>query len=162
MTVLPCYVAAPYTMAPRVRLLHAELSGLGFTPLSTWAEEADGSPEALTETPRHVLRSYHASNMRGVSEALFVVALTHPTLGREMYVECGAALAMGTPVFWHGPGPGPLSRLAHPYSVDAPDLGALFDSLAHVATSGRLHGAPVAAAELAQLLVLARQIEGVW
>ncbi|MBI2395765.1 MAG: hypothetical protein HYV09_39740 [Deltaproteobacteria bacterium] len=108
MSLLRCYVAAPFGDAPFVREVHACLRLLGLGPTSSWAEHADGSPEQLDAMPLEEVRALAERNDHALATSDVVLVLPREGAGREMYAEARLAIAIGLPVVWVG-GPRPLS-----------------------------------------------------
>lgn len=108
MSLLRCYVAAPFGDAPFVREVHACLRLLGLEPTSSWAEHADGSPEQLDAMPLEEVRALAERNDHALATSDVVLVLPREGAGREMYAEARLAIAIGLPVVWVG-GPRPLS-----------------------------------------------------
>ncbi len=110
MSLLRCYVAAPFADAPFVREVHACLRLLGIEPSSSWAEapSADGQPERLDLMPIEQVRAIAERNDHALATSDVVLVLPRDGAGREMYAEARLAIAIGLEVIWVG-GPRPLS-----------------------------------------------------
>jgi hypothetical protein len=101
MTVLRCYVAAPYGDASIVRAVHELLRASGIEPTSSWAEGASGV-EDLESMPLAEVRALAARNDLALSGSDVLLALPRDGAGREMFAEIRLALAFGIPVVWVG------------------------------------------------------------
>lgn len=95
------YVAAPFSDAGVVRVVHDRLGTLGIVPTSRWVDQASGAEDFARFEPSR-LRAIAAQNdadLRG-SDALLVLA--RAGAGGEMFAEARVGLDWGKAVVWVG------------------------------------------------------------
>ena len=98
---LKVYVAAPYSEAENVRLIHNRLLGIDCTYTSFWAERAWG-PEDFSKFTESQLRKIGEENDTHIRIAHLVLALPLPGMGGEMFAEIRYAQTLRYRVFWVG------------------------------------------------------------
>jgi hypothetical protein len=95
------YVAAPYSTAGLIRDLHTRLRSRGLTPVSTWAERANG-PEDFSMFTVEEIQGHAAHNDADLRAADVVLVIDHEGRGRETYGELRLALEWGKPAIYVG------------------------------------------------------------
>lgn len=95
------YVAGPYVARDRVMELAAQLEAAGHAlTYKWWAAEDDPfwTPDGgVAPDPRH--EAIAQKDLQGAMRASAVVVLVPPAGGTGMWIEVGAALAIGIPVY---------------------------------------------------------------
>lgn len=100
--ILNVYVAAPYTQAAFVRVVHEHLEQLGITPTASWPRHAYG-PEDFSRHTAAALREALATNSADLRGSDAVLVYDPAGEGRETYAEAARALEWGKPVVWCSP-----------------------------------------------------------
>jgi hypothetical protein len=100
--ILRVYVAAPYTLAAFVRVVHEHLEQLGITATATWPLHATG-PEDFSRHTVAALRQALATNSADLRGSDAVLVYDPAGEGRETYAEAARAIEWGKAVVWSGP-----------------------------------------------------------
>lgn len=95
------FICAAWSWAHRVREMHAALRDAGVTPLSLWAEHANGEADALHDFSHEQLEQFWYGNREGIAAADVVVMLADSP-AREAFQEIEYARMIGRQIVWVG------------------------------------------------------------
>lgn len=98
---LAIYVIAAYSAAARVRGIHDSLRALGYSPVSAWAEQAEG-PEQLESMSDAECYAIWCDNYGALAKCDGVIVLADTPM-REGWCEVSACADQRVPVVVVGP-----------------------------------------------------------